>query len=181
MAKLMHGQDCVHSCSVNTCKVRTGLFVQQYVLSHMHVWVCMYNILGLESLVGRHLRRFPAAGLQNPSPQSLSSALISSYRHGACGRRLPGFQTLSSATVTAAWWRSEERAERDLLANFVQNWSAPKIWFPAFQGSAHCVGDWSRLFWLATESQIFNRKLCFHGKVTDEFYKGTTLKYNMQL
>lgn len=77
--------------------------------------VCACTILlGLESLaglLGRHLRRFPAAELQNPSPQSLSSALISSYRHGACGRRLPGFQTLSSATVTAGLRRSEARAE----------------------------------------------------------------------
>lgn len=50
-------------------------------------------------LTGKHLRRFPAAPLQNPRPQSPSSALISSYRHGACGRALPGSQTLSSATA----------------------------------------------------------------------------------
>lgn len=50
-------------------------------------------------LTGKRLRRFPAALLQNPRPQSPSSALISSYRHGACGRALPGSQTLSSATT----------------------------------------------------------------------------------
>ncbi len=94
----------------------------------LHVCMYMYYIIKVEKnllagLVGSHLRRFPAAQLQNPSPQSLSSALISSYRHGACGQRLPGFQTLSSATDTAGPRRSEVRAERDLLTHTVQNWT----------------------------------------------------------
>lgn len=80
--------------------------------AYVHVYV-QYIRIGKSScwpLVGRHVRRFPAAELQNPSPQSLSSALISSYRHGACGQGLHGFQTLSSATVTAGFWRSEGKA-----------------------------------------------------------------------
>lgn len=92
------------------------------VLAFVCVCVYIYNILGLESLsaglVGRHRRRFPAAELQNPSPQSLSRALISSYCHGACGQRLPGFQTPSSATVSVALWRSEARALRPALTLF---------------------------------------------------------------
>lgn len=48
-------------------------------------------------------------------------ALISSYRHGACGHRLPGSQTPNSATVTAGSQTSEARAERNLLLHFVRN------------------------------------------------------------
>lgn len=89
--------------------------------------MCMHNVLGLESFptgrLGKHVRRFPAATLQNPNPQSQSSALISSYRHGACGQRLPGSQTLGSATVTGGVWKSEpqeEEEEADLLAHFLK-------------------------------------------------------------
>lgn len=87
----------MHSCGGNMHKVCTGIFASMCVCA----CAILYGLEGaLVGIVGRHLRRFPAAELQNPSPQSLSSALISSYRHGACGQMLPGFQTLSSAAVT---------------------------------------------------------------------------------
>lgn len=100
--------------------------------------MCMYHILRLESfpagLLGRHVRRFPAAEFQNLNPQSLSSTLINSYRHGACGQRQPGFQALSSATVTAEVWRSEASAEGDLLRHVVQNWTWTKYFISYTSG-----------------------------------------------
>lgn len=138
----------------------------------------MYNILGLESLpvglVGRHLRRFPAAELQNPSPQSLSSALISSYRHGACGQRLPRFQTLSSATVTADLWRSEARADLDLFSHFVQNWTRPKIFI---HFSTLHIASGTEAFWLTMNSQIFYETKCSFSNYTHskrQSYKNAT-------
>lgn len=125
MAKIKHTQTGL--CAFLQCEhVQSSMFARLLACMCM----CMYIILRLESfpagLVGRHVRRFPAAELQNPNLQSPSSALINSYRHGACGQRQPGFQALRSATVTAELWRSEARAEWDLLLHFVQNWTGTK-------------------------------------------------------
>lgn len=147
---LTYRQDCIHSCRVNMHKVCEGMF------AFMCVCACT-TLLGLESLlagmVGRHLRRFPAAELQNPSPQSLSSALISSYRHGACGQRLPGFQTLSSATVTAGLRRSEVSAEWDLLSRFAQTGSDQRSHCTCI--SALHVTSGTKAFWLTMKGEIF--------------------------
>lgn len=70
------------------------------------IHVCLCSVIRTGTRPRRHSWQASAAlprcrAPETSVPQSVSSALISSHRRGACGQRRPGSQTLSSAAAAA--------------------------------------------------------------------------------
>lgn len=67
-------------------------------------------------------------------------ALISSYRHGACGQRKPGFQ---SPSCYSYWRPADVSGKSRVKPALTLCTKRPKILFHKRQGSPRCVMDWS--------------------------------------